>query len=183
MPDTIQTKHCSKCKQIKPISDFGKDKSRKDGHCHYCKECATNRRHTPQYQTWLKQYYQSEKYKIYQKSEKFKVIQRRYWQTEKAKEAHRFRCQCYSQTEKGKANHRKNTKQFNIRHPERYKAHTAVMRAIKFGKLPRPDTRLCHYCPKPAQEYHYWHGYAPEHWLDVVPVCQICHTICLRLVS
>ena len=32
-------KQCSDCGRIKPISDFGKDKTKKDGHRSYCKEC------------------------------------------------------------------------------------------------------------------------------------------------
>ncbi len=33
-------KICSKCKLSKPKSDFGKNKSRKDGLQYYCKECS-----------------------------------------------------------------------------------------------------------------------------------------------
>ncbi len=29
-------------------------------------------------------------------------------------------------------------------------------------------------CGKQAEEYHHW-SYAPEHWLDVIPVCNACH--------
>lgn len=32
-------KRCSKCKQNKPIADFSKDVSRKDGLCNNCKQC------------------------------------------------------------------------------------------------------------------------------------------------
>lgn len=32
-------KHCPKCATDKPLSDFYKNKSRKDGHMGYCKEC------------------------------------------------------------------------------------------------------------------------------------------------
>ena len=34
-----RTKRCSKCKEIKPKSDFCKNKSRKDGLAYYCKPC------------------------------------------------------------------------------------------------------------------------------------------------
>ena len=35
----MNTKKCSKCKQIKPTIDFYKDKSRKDLLCNNCKIC------------------------------------------------------------------------------------------------------------------------------------------------
>lgn len=37
------TKVCSRCKRELPISEFSKDKTRKDGVYCYCKKCATNR--------------------------------------------------------------------------------------------------------------------------------------------
>ena len=37
--DTMMTKRCSKCKLIKELLEFTKDKSRKDGRCHRCKAC------------------------------------------------------------------------------------------------------------------------------------------------
>ena len=39
MEEEIQTKKCSRCGEVKPISDFNKRKSRKDGLQSYCKQC------------------------------------------------------------------------------------------------------------------------------------------------
>ena len=78
----------------------------------------------------------------------------------------------YRQSARGKASIRRTQKHY----PERIKARNALNRAILTGKLPRANIRLCHYCPKPAKQYHHWHGYEPEHWLDVVPACKECHT-------
>ena len=80
----------------------------------------------------------------------------------------------YYQTKQGKATRKRSDKRFNARHPKYHKATHAVNNAIRDGKLPRANTWLCHYCPKPAQQYHHWHGYEPEHWLDVVPACRKC---------
>lgn len=96
-----------------------------------------------------------------------KTYRRIYRQSEKGKDAYKR----FNKSEKGKSNY----KRYRIRHPERRKARHAVNHAIEASKLPQPDTLLCHYCPKPAQQYHHWHGYAPKHWLDVVPVCTDCH--------
>lgn len=35
-------KQCRKCKKIKQLLDFGIDKTSKDGHNRYCKECMRN---------------------------------------------------------------------------------------------------------------------------------------------
>jgi len=39
----VETKICSKCKEEKSISDFGNDKSRKDGYSYLCKFCLINK--------------------------------------------------------------------------------------------------------------------------------------------
>lgn len=136
MSESIQTKRCSKCKQIKPTSEFYKDPRKIGRWCSRCKTCRLK---------YAKEHRQTKKYKISRKR--------------------------YQQSEKGKATY----KRYQIQNPERNKAKSIVKYAVSIGKLPRPDTRLCHYCPKPAQQYHHHKGYAPEHWLDVVPVCIPCH--------
>ena len=35
----MKTKICSKCKKIKPIFEFSRNKSRKDGYSNWCKKC------------------------------------------------------------------------------------------------------------------------------------------------
>jgi hypothetical protein len=40
--------------------------------------------------------------------------------------------------------------------------------------LPRVRNLQCHYCGNRAHQYHHHRGYAPEHWLDVVPACRKC---------
>jgi len=133
-------KRCRSCNQIKPISEFHKNRSKNDGHHDHCKICKNkshrNYKHTP----------------------KGKAAQKRYYDSTK-----------------GKLTHRKYNIDYHIKHPERNKAVTAVNHAIRAGKLPRPDSLQCHYCNNQAKQYHHWQGYAPEHWLDVVPICISCH--------
>ena len=42
-------KQCSKCKVLKPYKEFGKDKTKKDGHASQCKICS-NERHRKYYE-------------------------------------------------------------------------------------------------------------------------------------
>lgn len=111
----------------------------------------------------------------YQKTEKGKLVNRKssrkYQKTRKGIEVNRKSVARYCKTKKGKASF----KRYCIRHPERQKARSAVMMAVRKGRLSHPNTLLCHYCSVQAEQYHHWKGYAPEHWLDVVPVCMRCH--------
>lgn len=59
-------------------------------------------------------------------------------------------------------------------------ARQAVQYAIKIGKLPKVSTLFCVPCfsnirLEAAKQYHHHKGYAPEHQLDVIPVCIPCH--------
>ncbi len=56
--------------------------------------------------------------------------------------------------------------------PEQKAARAAVKRAIKNGDLVRTPCRDCG--AEPAQAHHH-KGYAPEHAIDVVFLCQRCH--------
>ncbi len=145
MSETIITKICPRCKENKSLLEFYKDQSRKSNHRAYCKNCCSAYNKTTEYKAATKRYHQSEKGKTYKKY--------------------------YRQTKKHKATQ----KRYHIRHPEHHKAQNAANYAIRTGRLIAPRFLLCHYCPKPAQEYHHWQGYKPEYWLDVVPVCISCH--------
>jgi abortive infection bacteriophage resistance protein len=71
MTDFVESKFCHKCGQVKPLSEFNKDKSGKDGYANHCKACeklrAEQRRRTPKYKEYHKQYD-----KQYQQEEKRK---------------------------------------------------------------------------------------------------------------
>lgn len=150
-------KRCSKCKQFKPLSEFYKRKISKDGLQFDCKSCRLKH---------VKKYNQTKKGKaVHCKSSK------KYQKTKKGIKVSRKKVAQYCKTKKGKATF----KRYRIRYPERQKARSAINNAIAMGKLPRPDTKLCHYCSAQAQQYHHHRGYAPEHWLDVVSVCMRCH--------
>ena len=166
MSKTIIIKRCTKCKQIKPLSEFSKRIKSKDGHQNYCKICQNK---------LSKTYFQTEKGKItrkrYDRSKKGKAAHEYLRQTQKGKASQKR----YRQSVKGKIGKRKRNVRYRIRHPEQWKAENALNYAVRLGKLPSPNTLQCYYCPKQADEYHHWHGYAIKHWLDVIPVCIKCH--------
>ena len=130
-------KPCTKCNQVKELTEFHKNRSKRDGYSSECKICSL-----------------------------------KYRQTEKGKAMHKR----HRQTAKYKATR----KQYLIHHPEYIKAKDVVRNAVKSKKLPHADTLRCHYCPAKAEQYHHWHGYEPEHWLDVIPACKKCHYKCRR---
>lgn len=166
MAEPIQTKRCSKCKQIKPLSEFSKNRTKLDGLNYQCKTCRNR---------WKKQYRQTQKGKVtesaYLKTAKGKVARKRYQQSEKGRQVRKRASKHYQQSEKGKVARER----YQQNNPKQMKARSAVMIAVESGQLPHPDTLQCHYCPKRAKEYHHHKGYAPEHWLDVVPICVDCH--------
>ncbi len=153
----VDIKQCSKCKQSKSSSEFYIDRSKKDGLTSYCKLCQ-------------KKYQQSTKYKTAEK-----IRENRYVQTDKGRANRRKAAKKYQNSAKGKAMKRVRLRCFYARNPNYAKAVNVTNHAVQAGKIPRPDSLLCRYCPKPAQQYHHWHGYEPEHWLDVVPTCIDCH--------
>lgn len=154
MAETIQTKRCPQCKQFKPISEFNKHRSNKDGLQSYCKIC--HRKNT-------KEFSQTEKGRVCQKrgQKRFRKQNPKY---------HKEHQKEYQKTEKGKVTR----KRFYTRHPNHLKAKNIVKNAIRDGKLPQPNSLQCS-CGESAQHYHHHLGYAPEHLLDVIPVCQECH--------
>lgn len=146
-------KTCLKCKQNKHLPEFYKNQSKGDGFQDYCKLCDKIR---------LREYLKTAKGKAvslkgakkYQKSAKGRATKRLYKQSEKSRAAQKL---------------------FREHHQNYIKAVRAVNSAVRYGKMPHPSTYKCHYCPKQAEQYHHWHGYEPEHWLDVVPTCRECH--------
>lgn len=105
--------------------------------------------HRPQCKTC-----QKKQHKIYQQSAKGIVVAKR-----------------YSKTEISKARQ----KRYYLRYPERRQAKNAVYWAIRKNKLPHPKTLQCSYGNHKAEQYHHYKGYEPKHWLDVEPVCKVCH--------
>lgn len=179
MSEPTITKRCSKCKQIKPIEEFCKNKRYRDGYYCWCNICEN---------LWHKKYRQSDKGKAvcrrYRQTAKYKTGHKLYSHTDKAKAARkRYRKskegktarKRYRNSKKGKIVHSRAHRKYDFRNPEKIKAKRAVYYAVKIGKLPKVKTLQCYLCFESAQQYHHYLGYEPKHYLDVLPVCRKCH--------
>jgi len=151
MPDTIKTKQCSKCKEIKPVSEYYPSKITKSKCRSDCKQCVSK-------------YYKSKigraARRKYVNSEHGKKVHKKWMQTEKA---HNLFLKQYRKTWYQKIKHK-----FNVAQNLRYR--------IRIGKIPHPSIYYCSYCNNQAQVYHHHKGYSEEHKYDVIPICKSCHT-------
>ncbi len=149
MSEPIKTKQCSKCKEIKPVSEFRKSKARKDGYHNPCRNCIS---------VWHKTYHQTENRKRrhreymreYRKTEKDRIYQKQYRQSKKGREAHERYC---------------------LANQDKRRAKITVSIAVKAGKLAQINTLKCS-CGKQAAHYHHPDYSKP---LDVTPICHACH--------
>ena len=81
----------------------------------------------------------------------------------------------YRQRESSRIRNRIHCRKWRSVHPEWPKAHEAVRQAVRRGLLPHVRDCTCRQCAEPAQHYHHYRGYDPNHWLDVIPLCIACH--------
>ena len=157
MSEQIITKRCCHCKKKKPLLEFCKNKSAKDGLSFNCRIC-----HNAQ----TRQYQQTEKGK-----KTAQLSTGRYCKTKKCKKTRKQ----YAQSKKGKKIVSEACKRYAKRFPERRKAKDAVNHAVTAGKLPKVKTLYCHSCMEPAEQYHHYLDYTPKHHFDVLPFCINCH--------
>ncbi len=153
------TKECSKCKQVKPITEFTKRESAPDGYRGQCKECRRIR---------ARKYWHNHK-------ELCHSWQKKYSQTEKGKVANIRGVTKYLKTEKGRKKHLERQTQYQKEHPEQAYTKTKIYQAIKAGKFPPANSRKCRFCSKIAHHYHHHWGYARAQTFDVIPLCAACH--------
>lgn len=159
MDSDIPTKRCSKCGEVKPISEFNRAVNRKPGSLQsWCKPCKAAARKL----TYAKNV------------EMERERGRRYAKKRRTLSAERH----YSIKGTWNRNHRDKVNAWNRQRkfssPTHYQAVYTVSNAVKLGVLPSAKTLVCRKCGAQAEQYHHW-SYEPEHWLDVVPVCVECH--------
>jgi hypothetical protein len=139
---------CSKCKAVKPVSEFNRDRINLTGYASQCKVCkhatvaASYRKHRDKTRARRAEYRK-------QNHERFVAY--------------------------GKDYYRRNIDYFRGKYrPHIGKADKAVQTAKRRGLLPKIDTMYCVECFGPAQQYHH-QSYMESDRLCVVPVCISCH--------
>lgn len=159
-------KKCPRCRAIKDIENFPKNRTRKDGHGSTCKEC--DKKHQKKYRNIHRDEILEKKRIWYRDNIE---IARERLRNPKAKTKRKE----WAKNNWGKV--LSYAKQIREKYPDRIAARTKVGNAIKYGKIPNPKSLKCINCGNKASEYHHHRGYDKEHWLDVVPVCNTCHNI------
>lgn len=64
---------------------------------------------------------------------------------------------------------------YRKRHPEKYKAHSAVSNAVRDGRLEKLSACEKCGCDDKKLHGHHWQGYNKENWLNVKWLCPPCH--------
>ena len=139
-------------------------------------------RQTEKGKEYTKQYRTSNEYKewrrIWKKTEVGKRVNKRYTQSEGYKKyIKEYRQENY---DRHKEYQKKSDEKYRTNPANKLKisARKAVWYAVKVGKLAHISTLKCFNCLSPATAYHHHKGYDKEHWLDVVPICRMCHEEC-----
>lgn len=153
MSDTIVTKSCSKCKQVKSFVQFGPDARNQYGLQSQCRVCRAvySARYAKTPTGRATRRVASEKYNLTEKG-----VQTKRRSLLRAAESDRCR-------------------KWRLKYPLRVKAEMAVSLAVRKGDLCRAGTLVCVNCGDPAYCYHHT-SYAREHWLRVVAMCRSCHS-------
>ncbi len=149
MSETIVTRRCSKCKNVKDVSEFHRSTRNPSGCKCRCKDCRRLDAAMPR------------------SMEQGRIRKRKYKKTEKGRVTERR----YRHTNKGKALMARYRAKSDV--SLKRQAGSAVAYAILVNQLPRPSTFTCK-CGEAAQIYHH-PNYTKEYWLDVVPLCRKCH--------
>lgn len=156
MPETSSQTKCSACKQFKPNSEFNKNGYRKNGLASECRPCEHERKLT------------------FRKSERGKLWKKLYNGSEHGKRLAKEQKRKWYYTENGRISSQ-NRRLDPDERPKR-RARWKLCNALRSGRMEKPTT--CSKCGKESSRIHGHHhkGYKPEHWLDVIWLCPMCHT-------
>ena len=176
-------KSCSKCKQIKPLSEFVKQAGRVGGVASQCKECDRKRHkkyhdaHIDEIKANGRAYYQTHKEQSFAHTRRYRlnpefrarerVYHKRYRESEHGKQMR----ETYARSDARK----ESSKRYAKKHPEQKQAVWHVWNARRKGVIVKPKN--CEKCSKETDKLHAHHylGYTKEHRLDVQWLCVNCH--------
>lgn len=159
------TKRCPSCSTEKPLEEFGIDRARHDGRCAFCKACRSIK---------CREAYQKDPQKVIERTNAYR---REHGRGDRTEERAR---------EKQHPNYAARMRAANARdvkkHPDRARARWRLAKAVRDGRLVRPET--CSLCgEKPPEtrpgvsgiDFDHCYGYAPENALRGQWVCRSCH--------
>lgn len=148
------TKQCTTCKLKKELSDFSKDKHKKDGLINKCKLC-TNKHYKEHRRGYYVKYRKENREKIYAKNKAYletpegKVMQakssKKYAQTEHGKLMIKNNSIKHSKTIKGKLSQSKSTRKQKLKFPERAKAQSIWNHYREKNNIELPDNHVFHH--------------------------------------
>ena len=156
----MNVKRCPKCKEVKPIDEFHKNKGRKDGHSKRCKKCAI--------QTATANYAKNREHRI-------ELSRAYYARTKKCRQVFNSRNPDHIRLDVRKRNRPSMpayNREWRKQNPDKSAAHRAVQRVIQDGNIPAVGTCACFVCGAQAQDYHHLDYSKP---LEVFPMCTSCH--------
>ncbi|WP_371378824.1 hypothetical protein [Sporomusa aerivorans] len=151
----MQTKICRKCGNELPLDNFYKHKEMLDGHLNHCKECVKSRvrNHRKDHQEYFKEY----------EFNRNRTTKRREW---KKKHVNKTKI-----NKKNREIKRLSLKQRRQTIEGYQKSHNAFTRAVKSGKIVRPD--ICQVCGTADKVIGHHCDYTKP--LNVVWLCNACH--------
>ncbi len=140
-------KTCTKCNITKPLAEFYKHPTGKNGFNAQCKMCVR------------------QAIGVYQNTPQFKDYQKMYRSSEKCRESKK----AYQTSARGKQTYLENTLRYNAQNPEKKAVHVATSRAIRSGVLIRQP---CEVCQNPKTDGHHPDYSKP---LEVLWLCRKHH--------
>ncbi len=158
-------KQCTKCRKVRPISEFSKSKRNRNGLQSHCKECNKA--------WWKANVNKKREYgRKYRRENPEKALEstRKYYQ----ENASSIKQQSKRYRQENAAKISVKAKRYWQDHPKRSKANYAVNKAVSSKDIPPIASLNCAHCPSPAQDYHH-PSYAKEDRLKVIPLCRSCH--------
>lgn len=169
-----QTKRCSKCFLEKTFNEFNLSTKSKDGRQVKCRVCEANYRIANREIIKVRKaaYHISNRKTVLERLKQYRSKNaKRNREREKARYV-----QIKSDPEKY-AKYRETTriskKASNLRHPDRVKAHSKVMCAIRSGSMVRPNQ--CSFCGCECKPEAHHDSYDKSQWLVVRWLCKPCH--------
>lgn len=150
--DAPAAKFCTRCERTLTVSDFARNRNRKDGLQMYCKECMKK---------LVADNCIAQPAKARARRSRWRAANR-----ERQRETNR-RFAARNREKRNEYN-----RKYNRENQEKRHAHIIVQMAIGRGELPPIISRECNRCGKMAQHYHHADYAKP---LDVIPLCVSCH--------